>query len=230
VNVWQSYHYLRQFWGINRIFSRGEENTADVNKLSFWAYHLAMPFFIIGRWDMLYTAWKGKPSESIIPVHFPEPVMMVLLFLCVFGFGLGMAAEFLKYKNSKTEYNCTGLILLVLFFWLHWFGFISLENYNRGFIAITLFHAIQYMAIVWMFEEKQTSTFPKVTQKLRTIPVTVSFAAFWIGLYVFGNFVQHNVFDLGNFCWAHFSTMCLSTISAHHYFVDTIMWGRKAGI
>lgn len=230
VNVWQSFHYLRQFWGINRIYSRGEENDDRANHLAFWAFHLAMPFFIIGRWNMLYVAWKGKPSEYIIPVAFPDLLLSVLLVLAVVAFGLGIASEVVKYRNSKADYNCTGIMILVLYFALHWFGFISIEFYNRGFIAVTIFHAIQYIAIVWFFESKQKSTTNILVKKVQLIPVAVSFAFFWIGLYFFGQFVQNNVFSLGNFCWAHFSSMCLSTISAHHYFVDTVIWGRKAGV
>lgn len=230
VNVWQSFHYLRQFWGINRIFSRGEENTERANHLAFWAFHLAMPYFVLGRWNMLNVVWKGRPSESIIPVGFPEPFLIALVVLAGVGFMLGIACEVEKYRKSKEAYNCVGVLILFLYFWLHWFGFISIEYYNRGFITITLFHAIQYLAIVWLFESKQTTTRNPVIAKIQLVPVAVSFAFFWIGLYCFGVFMQNNVIDAGNFAWSHFSTMALSSISAHHYFIDTLLWGRKAGV
>ena len=70
VNVWQSYHYLRQVYGVGRYFGRQEGETELERKLSFWAYHGAMPLFVLGRWNMLYIFWKGQPSDAIIPVAF----------------------------------------------------------------------------------------------------------------------------------------------------------------
>ncbi len=82
---------------------------------------------------MLFIYWHGKPSDAIIPVAFPAPVMAGLWTLGVVALGIGLA------------------------------------------------------------------------------------------------FVQSNIFVLGNGWWPQFAATAMSTISAHHYLADTVLWGRKAG-
>lgn len=231
VNVWQSYHYLRQFYGVSRLYGRSEAEDEFARKLSFWAYHLAIPLFVIGRWDLLYTAWGGKPSEYIIPVAFPHALMTGCWVLAGVAVALGLWGEAVKYKNSKEAYNCTGLIILALYFWAHWMGFISMEYFSRGFLMITVYHAVQYVGIVFMLEEKQKSSESILTKKmLRLMPHGLAFLAFWVFLFLIGQGIQEYVFTLPNVLWAQFSATCLATISAHHYLVDTVLWGRKAGV
>lgn len=230
INVWQSYHYLRQSYGISRLFGRSEAETEFARKLSFWSYHAAMPLFIIGRWDLLYTMWGGRSSDFIIPVQFPHAVMNICWALAAVALALGLWSEAIKYKKSDKAYNCTGLLCLGMYFWLHWFGFISQEYFARGFLAITVFHAIQYIAVVWYLEDKQKSSpkFP-TARLMRYMPYGLSFVAFWVAIFIIGDLIEEKVFTLGNLFWAQFSSTCLSTISAHHYLVDTLIWSRKAG-
>ena len=62
-------------------------------RLSFFAYHLVMPLFVLGRWDVLYTVWGGRPSEAIIPVNFSTLVIGSCWALGRVFFLLGMAFE-----------------------------------------------------------------------------------------------------------------------------------------
>lgn len=230
VNVWQSYHYLRQTYGVSRFFARPDGETELERKLSFWAYHAAMPLLIIGRWNMLFIFWHGKPSDAIIPVGFPAP-LLTLLWIIAFGALLtGLYCEVLKFRRATAEYDCSGLLNLLVYFAIHWFGFLSIDFYFAGFFCVTVFHAMQYLGISWRLEERQTLSHTLQTKVLKMIPNRLSFAAFLIGLYFIGDFMESHVFTLGDRFWPHFAATCLSTISAHHYLVDTVLWNRKAGV
>lgn len=229
VNVWQSYHYLRQVYGVSRYFGRSKDEPEKAQKLSFAAYHLAIPLFTLGRWDLLYTVWHGKASEFIIPLNIPDPILNVCWVLAAVGLVLGLSAEAIKFKQAN-EYDATGLLILLVYFAIHWFGFLSYDFYARGFLAITIFHAVQYIAVVFLLEEKQESS-PRFATKrfLDLAPHGLTFLAFGTLLFFIGAAVQDYVFTLPNILYAKFSAVCLSTISAHHYLVDTVMWGRKTG-
>ncbi len=229
VNVWQSYHYLRQVYGVSRHFGRSKNESQLYQKLSFAAYHLAIPLFTLGRWDLLYTVWKGKASDFIIPLNIPDPILNVCWALAAIGVLVGLTAEVIKFNQSK-EYDATGLLILCVYFAIHWFGFLSYEFYARGFLAVTIFHAIQYVAVVFVLEEKQ-ETSPRFATKriLDLAPHGLTFVGFFGLLFVFGSAMQDYIFTLPNFLYAKFSAVCLSTVSVHHYLVDTVMWGRKAG-
>jgi hypothetical protein len=231
VNLWQSYHYLRQVYGVGRFIARADVDSERTNRLSFWAYHLAIPLFLLGRWNLLFTLWKGKPSEYIIPVHIPEPIMAVCWLLAAVGLFLGLRAESIKFRSSRSEYNCTALLNLIVYYIIHWFGFLSAEFYVRGFLTITVFHAFQYLAIVFLLENRQSisSNFP-TKRFLSSCPSGFAFVAFCIALFLIGQGAHDYLFSPANIWWAQFSATCLSTMSAHHYLVDTVLWRKKAGI
>jgi len=230
VNVWQSYHYCRQTYGVGRFFARPSGETELERKLTFWAYHAAMPIFILGRWNMLYIFWKGKPSDAIIPVGFPAPLLNVLWVLAAVGLLVGLYNEILKYRRAHGTFDCSGLVNLIVYYGMHWYGFVSMANYEAGFIAITIFHAMQYLAISWRLEERQTTT-PFVWSKVfKGLPVLASFGLFWIILYLVGDNAEKYVFQHGNVFLPQFAMICLSSVSAHHYLVDTMLWSKKTGI
>jgi hypothetical protein len=233
VNVWQSYHYLRQVWGVSRYFTRPQGETTLERKLTFWAFHGAMPLFILGRWNMLFIFWNGKPSDAIIPVGFPAPVLTLLWILAFIALVLGVACEVLKFNRCSKNgmsYDCSAFITLLVYFGIHWYGFLSIANYFSGFIVITIFHAVQYLAITWQFEDKQLSSNTLQTKFLKLIPASASFVVFSFALYLLGDFIQTHIFTLGNNFWPQFAGTCLSTVSAQHYLVDTFMWTREAGM
>lgn len=230
VNVWQSYHYLRQVYGVSRYLGRSAEETERSRKLVFWSYHLAIPLFTLGRWDLLYTVWNGKASPFIIPLNIPDPIMNICWVAAGVGLCMGLYGEILKYKNSREEYDATGILCLAVYYVIHWFGFISREFYMRGFIVITIFHAMQYIGMIFLLEEKQKSTPTYVVKRLLDIaPHGLAFLLFIGALFFIGLTCQDYVFTLPNLLWAQFSASCLSSISAHHYLVDSFMWSRKAG-
>lgn len=229
VNVWQSYHYVRQVYGVSSLYAGDiKTNPADRSQF-FWAYHLAMPLFILGRWDVLYTVWNGVPSDAIIPVRIPIVLIAACVLLAAFGFWRGIGLEVKRFKENQTQFDCTPLIALVTYYFIHYYGFLSVANFQRGFMTVTIFHAIQYIALVWLFESRHRSKTQLSTTFYQKLPQLASFGLFWALLFVAGSIFQDHLLTMGNVFWLKFSTICLSAISVHHYAVDSVMWGRKSG-
>jgi hypothetical protein len=231
VNVWQTFHYLRQTYGVGRYFGRDSMENDLERRLFFWAYHLAVPMFVFGRWNMLYVVWRGKPSDAIIPVSFPEWFLFSCIGLACIGFGLGVYLEVRKYRRASAQgYDATNLLNLICYYAMHWYGFMCMAHYVIGFISVTIFHGVQYMAIVWRFEVDQKTTNGFQTKALRGAPALISFVLFITALFFIGDTVQSKVFMFFNTWWAPFAGVALSSISAHHYLVDTKLWGRRSGL
>jgi hypothetical protein len=229
VNVWQSYHYLRQVYGVGRFFSRRDAETEQDKRLNFWAYHLAMPIFVLGRWNMLYIYWRGQPSDAIIPVAFPSPLLSCLFILGICALLMGLYGELIKFVRNTRAYDCSGLLNLLVYFVLHWFGFLCPEHFMAGFLAVTIFHAVQYIGIAWYFEAQPGEGKFLPAKILSRMPLPISFSAFWLVVFLIGDLAQSSIFPLGNSFYAKFSLVCLSGITVHHYLVDTFLWGRKIG-
>lgn len=223
--MWQSFHYLRQMYGVNRIFSRKNEESELARRLNFWAYHLAVPLFVFGRSDMLWHIWNGKPSDTFAPMNVPDLVMVAFGLLAYFGFLMGLISEYLKAKNSSV-YNPVGLLMLVLYFAVHYYGFLSVEYYVRGFLFISIYHAIQYVAMVYYLERDGRTE--KFTEKLMKGPIVLAFPIFWLLLIGFGYLINQGARTIDLF-WTQFSLIVLNNWSVHHYVVDTVLWTRKTG-
>lgn len=223
--MWQSFHYLRQMYGVNRVFSGKNAESDLAKKLNFWAYHLAVPLFVFGRSDMLWHIWNGKPSTSFIPMNVPD--IFMLLFAIVAGVGLlcGLASECIKAKTNAV-YNPVGLLLLVLYFAVHYYGFLSVEYFVRGFLFISMYHAIQYVAMVYYLERDGRTE--KFATKLMKGPIILAFPLFWSLLIGVAYLVNTSAVKIDLF-WTQFSLIVLNNWSVHHYIVDTVLWTRKAG-
>ena len=229
INVWQSYHYLRQVYGVSRFIVRADSEPDLVRKLSFNAYHLAMPLFILGRWDTLFTVWGGKASSTIIPVRMPDNVMFICWILAAAGIVCAIACELVRLYKSEKAFNVLPLLNVIVFYVLHWYGFLSVTYFQQGFFAVTCFHAVQYMSINWLMESKRTGDNTLTARIMRKFPVRFSFVLFWLSIFFLGFVWESWLSPITNQLWAKMSMILLMAVSAHHYTVDTRIWRKQAG-
>jgi hypothetical protein len=228
VNLWQSVHYCRQVYGVSRLMSRNGKDDELTRKLSFWGFHLAVPLFVLGRWDVLYTVWGGRPSGAIIPVSVSGWIMSLCWALAAAGMLAGLVAEVRSYRQATRAFNPARLVTFAVYYAIHIFGFLSVTYFQRGFFAVTIFHAVQYLGIVWALEAKAPQG--RTAGLLRRLPAAAAFPAFWLLLFLVGYSVENFVFGGANRLWPLVASVALAAVSAHHYSVDTVMWRRKVGI
>lgn len=221
INVVQSFHYVRQTYGVYRFYTRRPNQPQSEHRLSYFAFHSAMPLFVFGRWDTLFTVWKGKPSDAIIPMHFPSWFIDGCWALAICGLVVGCVLELRKYFKHKQEFPFTGLTILFTYFAIHAYGFLSVSHYQRGFMAVTIFHAVQYLALVWKTEK------PEMRPSLAE--TNFYFLGFWALIFAAGFGVERLVLPPLTSIWPLFATIALAAVSAHHYWADAVIWKAKVG-
>jgi len=228
VNVWQSFHYVRQVYGVSRIYGRENRETKLTRRLTYFAYHLAMPLFVLGRWNLFFIVWKGQHTDDIIPLHMPDVLMTCCFVLAFVGIVLGLAAELFKVRQNQV-YNPVGLINLLVYYAIHCFGFLSVSFYFRGFYAVTIYHAVQYLGLVWLQEKRQRKNPAAYLCLWDRTPVVVAFLAFWLLIVLIGSTITESVIPSLNIYWLQWSAVLLGAQSAHHYAIDTFLWRAKVG-
>ncbi len=226
INVWQSYHYVRQTYGIGCLYGRQVKFTEQDRRLRWWAYHLWFPALILGRWDTIYTAWQGK-TYTFIPMYF-GPIVMTM-FWCLAGVGtlIALYAELRLMKNNGRNYSSVGFVNYMTCMAIHAYGFCFASHFQRGFLAVTIFHACQYMALVWWME--RSTAIERGWRWAEKVPNFLGFALFWTALYFIGYSYEAKFSVAMNTFWIQASAILLASISAHHYTVDTFLWRRKVG-
>ena len=227
VNLWQSVHYCRQVYGVSRLMGRNGDEDAFTKRLSFYGYHLAMPLFVLGRWDVLYTVWGGKASGAIIPYDVSSVVMGLCWAVAIVGMAAGLLAELRTYRKAQNGYNVARLVTLIIYYAIHIVGFLSITFYQRGFFAVTIFHAVQYLALVWMLERSKATG--RTERVFKSLPRLLAFPAFWAAFFVGAYLLENHVFMAANGLWPLMASVGLAAVSAHHYAVDSVMWRRKVG-
>lgn len=226
VNVWQSFHYARQGYGVHAFYSRGPAMDGLQRKLSWLAFHLAMPLFVLGRWHVLWLVWDGKPSDAIIPVSLSLFSLRVCWALAIVGIGLAVVAEVRRASRTVGAFSPVGIFTAATYFGMHIFGFLQIEYYQRGFFAVTVFHAVQYLALVWVLEQKSQSA---VSTRLSKIGGRAGFYLFWVAIFALAYFWEQFVTVEASKVVTYFSAVALGAISAHHYFADAFIWRGKVG-
>jgi hypothetical protein len=231
VNLWQSFHYCRQVFGVSKLVSRNGKDDDRTRQLMFYGYHLAVPLFVLGRWDVLYTVWGGRASSAIIPVDVSSWIMALCWALAAVGIGAGLWSEVRTYRRVRAEggsYNAARLLTFAVYYAIHIIGFLSVTFFQRGFFAVTIFHAVQYLSIVWLLEKKVEAG--PTARLFRRIPAVAAFPLFWLGLFAVGYSMENYVFMGANAVWPLMAAVGLAAVSAHHYSVDSVMWRRKVGV
>lgn len=225
VNLVQTYHYLRQVYGIQRLTTREFPRSNRSELLLSLAYHLPMPLFVLGRWNMLAVLWR-EPSPYIIPVPVSDAILGGCAVAAFVGLLCGIAGELertshLRSRSTSDPYAAAGWVQLVLYFVIHWYGFLSIENYQRGFFLITIFHAVQYLSVVWLFEKKSLS---ERAPFLRALSFEQSLLLFWAVACAGAYGIEQQLLSHLGVLWPMLATIMLSAVSAHHYLVDAVIW------
>ena len=64
---------------------------------------------------------------------FNPTFLLVLSILAAGALSLGVWVEVLRYKRSKDTYDCSGALTLLVYYLIHWYGFLSTTFYYTGF-------------------------------------------------------------------------------------------------
>jgi hypothetical protein len=114
-----------------------------------------------------------------------------------------------------------------MFLGVHYYGFSVLSHFQRGFFAVTIFHALQYLALVWVLERKHYLS--RGIRWFDLVPNLVGFMIFWLVMFALGFGWEQKITVSLSHWWTMASTILLAAISVHHYVVDSFLWRRPVG-
>jgi hypothetical protein len=218
----QSFHYLRQVYGVFRIYGSYPEESELGRRVCFLGFHMAIPLFVIGRWDSMSRA-ANYSQEHYTAVRFPDMLMYGLWMLAAIGVLFAIYGEIERWKSQKTL-HVTPFVILVLFYVIHWYCFLRPTSWIDGFYIITLFHAIQYLSVVWMAESKYSRGWPQ--RILGWMPIGYNFFGFWLVMAAVAWSITNGLLLPVAAYWAPLYLIIFNSLSAHHYVVDAVIWRR----
>jgi len=231
----QWFHYSRQSWGIARAYER---NAGD-NIIEDRGFITQVAFYSFPTWGILYRSWQAPDSFlgiqlRVIPVSY-ELVFIVGSISILFLF-LWIIKMVRLWWNGQLPVAYVAFMLS--HFAVFYFGYIGLENIDSGWLVINLWHSLQYILFVWLFNNRTyNGKEARNGEKFISMISQNSKAWFYFGFCLLVTFLIYGLvsifidisLDSG---WMNLSALAITvivyqTINFHHYFVDAFIWRAK---
>ena len=226
----QWFHYMRQGYGISRMYFRAtpDGQVAGARDLVATAVIYVVPIFAIAHRSMtMGDTFLAMPIRTIAP---PQAIVTALAIAAAvtigawfvrFGQRVGSGTADLRYEGFVFSHI---LIFLVAYVWT--------ESANVGWLAINIWHNLQYVLVVWMVNVKKYSgrvdseepLLSRISQPGRSVTYFVCCLLITTLVYLALN--RFTVLVMGGGLAATLGVYM--GINFHHYVVDAMIWKRRA--
>ncbi len=217
---WQWFHYTRQSWGIARAYERSSGEPLPESPLLFTA-----TFYSVPLWGILHRSHQDPEQFLMVDVWtVPIPGLLVAA-AAVAAMALVLSTAVARYRAWRRGQLPVAHTLMVLsHLAVFAVGYLVIDNIDFGWLAINIWHNAQYVAFVWLANNRQAnrSNRPGIMKRLSSdgrmaqyllASVTASTAAYIaVGLTLATVVTPVIVYQAINF---------------HHYVVDGRIWKSR---
>jgi hypothetical protein len=223
---WQWFHYARQSWGIAQIYRRKAEHKFTepewFSKLAFWA---------VPVWGILQRSAE-QPAAFIGLDLWTFPVPMWAAHAAGIATVLILGAwAFLRLRMwQRGELPVVQTLYVITHFIIFGAAYVFIEDITYGWLAINIWHNLQYLLFVWLFNNQKfrggiDPRAPLLSRLSQARNVALYFmVTLGITIVVYAG-VQAFVADL--LVLAIPVILLYQTANFHHYIVDSLIWKAR---
>ncbi|EYF04279.1 hypothetical protein [Chondromyces apiculatus] len=228
VVFWDVYHSALQTFGLARIYDRNRGNPPEQGrKLDLWLNHLLYAGPILGGATMLdhFRALEsfedvGATLFATIPAHMEARHRVITGIVLAAGtlFLAGYLLSYVRLHQRGYRVSPQKVFLLVttglcsLFAW----GF---NSFGQAFLIMNLFHAVQYLALVWWSEGTRFRKHLRLDGLRIGAPITI--ALFLGSALAYGVLAEKaQVEQRALWCMAQ-------TVAIMHFWYDGFIWSVR---
>lgn len=227
---WQWFHYTRQSWGIAQIYRRKAGRPIAEPE---WFAKLA--FYLVPVWGILQRSAEQPASFIGLEIYtFPVPWLVVhAVGACACVAFLAWAALRLR-MWLRGELPVAQTLYLLSHFGIFAVAYILIDDITYGWLAINIWHNVQYLMFVWLFNNQRFSK--GIDAKARLISYLsqtrniIGYFAVTLGITVLAYKGVQSFLD-GVLTVGIPLILIYQTVNFHHYIVDAVIWkARKKSI
>jgi hypothetical protein len=222
---WDVWHSGAQTFGFARIYERSVGTQSELGRrLDYWLNQLLYAGPILAGVTLLDHLSAFDGYQTLGAVFFTEIPAAVLGYQRWLAFGvLGFGALFLlfylyvQWRLWRGGARVSGLKIFLLtttgFCSIYSWGF---NRWGEAFLIMNLFHAVQYLALVWAMERKNIAARLRLTGRRG--------ASLVAGLFFFGAVFGYGIF--AEMISSDMTTLWSATmvISLMHFWYDGFIW------
>ena len=218
--MWSPFHYAAQAYGLAVMYSyRSGCMLSPLDKKLLWWISLFPFFFVVFQMGEVELIRGLMPSQFLATkISMTPAIAPIVTFLGILSLALPVLlyAKVWRMGNSGPMPTISLLLLMTNAIW--WIAF---RGYN-AFVFATIFHGVQYLAIVIIFHVKDQCANPD--NKRGPLYHTLWFygACILLGYGLFNCWPR--AYMLAGFGPAESVLLVVAVINIHHFIVDAYIW------
>ena len=224
----QWFHYMRQGYGISRMYFRTttEGQRADARDFIADLVVYVVPFCaIVHRSSTIGDVFLGMPVKAFVPSASVVTTVSLAALLLVAIWGARVAH---RVSKGTADLRYEGVILSHIAIFTT--AYIWIDDANVGWLAINVWHNLQYVLVVWMVNVKRYAGRVDPSEPLLSRISQPGRGRMYFGCclalttLVYAGLSQFTTLVLGGGLTATLGVYM--GINFHHYVVDALIWKR----
>ncbi len=222
----QWFHYMRQSYGISRMYLRKAGAVPVKRDLVLDGVIYGLPL-----WGILARSHQQPKTfltYELYTIPVPTSVLYVVGAVATLSVILWIAREVRTLGERRAEAPHTAYVATHIAVFTT--GYLLIENINVGWLVLNVWHNLQYVMIVWMFNVNRyqkgidpQSRFLSTISQPRNILLYL-FVCWGIATALYFNIER--VLGMFSESVLPLALLAYMTINFHHYVVDAIIWRR----
>jgi hypothetical protein len=223
----QWFHYMRQGYGIARMYFRVSPEGQVAGSRDIVAdllIYLVPIYAIAARSATMGEKFLDLPVKALV---LPSEAITGLGLAAAVAAVMWVLRSAVAYARGTLDSLYAGFVVSHVAIFL--IAYVTIENADTGWLAINVWHNLQYVLVVWMMNTKRhagvepvTSFIARISQPGRIVRYFLSCIGISTAIYLV----------LGRFVAAVGGGMALTVgiymgINFHHYVVDALIWKRR---
>lgn len=222
--IWSPYHYAAQAYGLAVMYSYRSGCPLSLGDKRLLRWTSMFPFFLVclggegfGLYALLPESWMAQPTVQGTMMFFKKWFFPLMIF------GLPIAVFVRIWVTKQKPLPLISLLVLMV----NGCWWVIFTDYLQAFTLATIFHGIQYLAIVLIFHVRDQKQRP--TNRHGTLYHVLWF--YGVSL-VLGYGLFHCLpwaYRLAGFGVVESMLLVAAAINIHHFIVDAYIWklGKK---
>jgi hypothetical protein len=227
----QWFHYMRQGYGLARMYFRATPDgqvTGSRDLTTDLVIYLVPIYGIAARSAAMGDTFLDLPVKA---VALPPGVITALGFAAAVAGLVWLVRSSIGFARGSLDTLYAGFVLSHVAIFL--VAYIGIEDADTGWLAINVWHNLQYVLVVWMMNQKKyAGGIDPAAQFLSRISQPGRLAIYFASCLAISTLVY---VVLGSFVAIVGGGLAITVgiymgINFHHYVVDALIWKRRRAI
>ena len=225
VLIWACWHGLMQVYGFVRIYDARVGSTSQVT--AYWDWLMCLTWFSTAQ---LFS--RGKLSGILERFYamggplIPPAGVNAFRWFCLgvsFCVLIGFTINYVIQVRRGPAPNPAKLFMLASGIGFWWFTMVSVDNLILGVAMFEVFHDLQYLAIVWMYNCRRVSSSTNLNSFMRFV-FRRNMVVLYVGMVLAYGLIGFVPRSVENESIKTFFTGILWTSTILHYYYDGFIW------